>query len=36
MTAHAIAQIQRFKDSAKVAERDHWLQRFRLELRMKN
>jgi hypothetical protein len=36
MTAHAIGQIQRFKDSPVVLERDHWLQRLRLELRIKN
>jgi Putative porin len=36
LTAHAIGQIQRFKDSANLAERDHWLQRFRLEVRFKN
>jgi Putative porin len=36
MTAHAIGQIQRFKDSPNVAERDHYLQRFRLELRIKS
>jgi hypothetical protein len=34
MTLHGIAQIQRFKDSTIVAERDHWLQRFRIEARV--
>ena len=33
---HAIAQWQRFKDSAKVEEQDHWVKRFRLELRIAN
>jgi len=30
---HGVAQIQRFKDSAREAERDHWLRRYRAELR---
>jgi hypothetical protein len=33
-TLHGIAQIQRFKDSTLVEERDHWLQRFRIEMRV--
>ena len=31
---HAIGQLQRFKDSARVEERDHWLKRYRVELRV--
>ena len=30
---HAVAQTMRFKDSANVAERDHWIRRFRVEMR---
>jgi hypothetical protein len=30
---HGTAQWQRFKDSPNVAERDHWLKRYRLDLR---
>ena len=30
---HGVAQIQRFTDSAREAERDHWLRRYRAELR---
>jgi hypothetical protein len=30
---HGIAQIQRFKDSPREAERDHWVRRYRVELR---
>jgi hypothetical protein len=30
---HGVAQLQRFKDSAREAERDHWLRRYRAELR---
>ena len=30
---HAIGQLQRFKDSPRPEERDHWVKRFRLELR---
>lgn len=33
---HAIGQWQRFKDSAKVEEQDHWVKRFRIELRIAN
>jgi hypothetical protein len=36
MSLHAIGQLQRFKDAPNVAERDHWLQRFRIEARVKN
>jgi hypothetical protein len=36
LTVHAIGQLQRFKDSPNVEERDHWLQRFRIEARVKN
>jgi putative porin len=31
---HAVGQIQRFKDSPRVAERDIWVKRFRVELRL--
>jgi hypothetical protein len=31
---HGVAQLQRFKDSAREAERDHWLRRYRVELRI--
>jgi len=30
---HTVAQIIRFKDSANLDERDHWVKRFRTELR---
>lgn len=30
---HLIGQLQRFKDSPSVAERDHWVKRLRIELR---
>jgi hypothetical protein len=36
LSTHAIGQLQRFKDSANEAERDHWVQRFRLEIRFKH
>jgi hypothetical protein len=32
--AHGVAQIQRFKDSPRVAERDVWVKRYRAELRI--
>lgn len=31
---HGVAQLQRFKDSPREAERDHWLRRYRVELRV--
>ncbi len=31
---HAIGQLQRFKDSANVLERDQWVKRLRVELRV--
>jgi hypothetical protein len=31
---HAIAQLQRFKDSPRPEERDHWVQRYRTEIRL--
>ncbi|HEY7510324.1 MAG TPA: putative porin [Vicinamibacteria bacterium] len=31
---HAVGQLQRFKDSARAEERDHWLKRYRVELRV--
>jgi hypothetical protein len=30
---HGVAQLQRFKDSVREAERDHWVRRYRAELR---
>ena len=30
---HGVGQLQRFKDSAREAERDHWIRRYRVELR---
>lgn len=33
---HAIGQLQRFKDSPRVEERDNWVRRLRLELRLKS
>jgi hypothetical protein len=32
---HGVAQWQRFKDSPREEERDHWLKRYRLELRVR-
>jgi hypothetical protein len=32
-TLHAIAQLQRFKDSETTEEQEHWVRRFRVELR---
>ncbi len=31
---HVVGQLQRFKDSARVAERDHWVKRYRSEIRL--
>jgi hypothetical protein len=33
---HAVGQLQRFKDSLRADERDHWVKRLRLELRFKS
>jgi hypothetical protein len=33
---HGVAQWQRFKDSARPEEREHWVKRFRIELRVAN
>jgi len=33
-TAHLIGQLQRFKDSTIEEERDHWVKRFRVEMRL--
>jgi hypothetical protein len=33
---HGVAQWQRFKDSPRPEERDHWLKRYRVELRFAN
>jgi len=33
-TAHLIGQLQRFKDSPIEEERDHWVKRFRIEMRL--
>ena len=32
---HAVGQLQRFKDSPRIAERDNWVRRLRLEIRLK-
>lgn len=32
-TFHVVGQLQRFKDSPRVEERDHWVKRLRLEMR---
>jgi hypothetical protein len=32
-SVHAVGQLQRFKDSPRPEERDHWVKRFRLEMR---
>jgi hypothetical protein len=32
---HAVAQWQRFKDSPRPEEREHWVKRYRLELRIR-
>ena len=34
ISGHLIGQLQKFKDSPKVEERDHWVQRLRVELRL--
>jgi len=31
---HLVGQLQRFKDSARVAERDRWVKRYRYEIRV--
>jgi hypothetical protein len=33
---HGVGQLQRFKDSPRPEERDHWVKRFRVELRLKS
>ena len=33
---HGVGQVQRFKDSPVVAEREDWIKRFRIELRLKS
>jgi hypothetical protein len=33
---HGVGQVQRFKNSAIAAERDDWVKRFRVELRLKS
>jgi hypothetical protein len=33
---HAVGSLQRFKDSPRVAERDNWVRRLRLEVRLKS
>jgi hypothetical protein len=33
---HAIGQLQRFKDSPRVEERDNWVRRLRLEIRLRS
>jgi hypothetical protein len=32
---HVVSQWQRFKDSPRLAEQDHWLRRYRVEVRVK-
>jgi len=31
---HLVGQLQRFKDSARVEERDHWVKRYRYDIRV--
>jgi hypothetical protein len=31
---HMVGQLQRFKDSARIEERDHWVKRYRSEIRV--
>ena len=31
---HVLGQLQRFKDSARIEERDHWVKRYRSEIRV--
>jgi len=31
---HVVGQLQRFKDSARIEERDHWVKRYRSEIRV--
>ena len=31
---HVVGQLQRFKDSARIEERDHWVKRYRYEIRL--
>jgi len=33
-SVHVVGQLQRFKDSPRVEEQDHWVKRLRLELRV--
>lgn len=33
---HGVGQVQRFKDSAVAAERENWIKRFRVELRLRS
>jgi len=34
IAVHTIGQLQRFKDSPRIAERDHWVKRYRVEVRL--
>jgi hypothetical protein len=34
ISTHVIGQLQRFKDSARVEEQEHWVQRLRVEIRL--
>lgn len=34
VTLHGVGQVQRFKDSPRVEDRDEWIKRLRLELRL--
>ena len=36
MAIHGIGQLQRFKDSPRPEEREDWVKRFRIELRLKS
>jgi hypothetical protein len=36
LALHGIGQVQRFKDSPVAAEREDWIKRFRVELRLKS
>ena len=31
---HIVGQLQRFKDSARIEERDHWVKRYRYDIRV--
>jgi hypothetical protein len=31
---HVVGQLQRFKDSPRLEERDHWVKRYRSDVRI--